>query len=123
MVRFHSIFFECYLICLGDWSDHFPLWTHYPDLRRELLKEKRNKIDGVFWMPFASFIKYFECVDICEIRADWYEVRDSSNFYPQIGMMQAYYLSRDKISNVSEETMSVDLYFQVIHSLRSHQHR
>ncbi|CAM2708585.1 unnamed protein product [Rotaria socialis] len=77
---------------IGDWSDDCLLWNENPDLHRELLKEKRSKRDGVFWMPFESFVKYFECVDICKIRPDWYEVRDSGNFYPEQGMMQAYYL-------------------------------
>ncbi|CAF1518163.1 unnamed protein product, partial [Rotaria magnacalcarata] len=77
---------------IGDWSDDCLLWNENPDLHRELLKEKRSKSDGVFWMPFESFVKYFECVDICKIRPDWYEVRDSGNFYPEQGMMQAYYL-------------------------------
>ncbi|UJR08673.1 hypothetical protein I4U23_012931 [Adineta vaga] len=72
----------------GDWSDDSSLWLENSDLRKELLKEKRSKRDGVFWMPFISFVKYFEYVDICEIRPDWYEVRDSANFYPQQGMMQ-----------------------------------
>ncbi|CAF1194395.1 unnamed protein product [Adineta ricciae] len=77
----------------GDWSDDSPLWLENADLRKELLKEKRSKRDGVFWMPFTSFVKYFECVDICKIRPDWYEVRDSANFYPEQGMMQCYYLT------------------------------
>jgi len=39
-------------------------------------------------MPFASFVKYFECVDICKLRHNWYEVRDSANFHPAPKMMQ-----------------------------------
>jgi calpain-15 len=78
-----------------------------------LLKEKRNKRDGVFWMPFASFVKYFECVDICKIRADWYEVRDSSNFYPEIGMMQCYYL---RISSLTE--LDITLHRKISKNLR-----
>ncbi len=72
----------------GDWSDDSRLWAENPDLRRELLNERRNKRDGVFWMPFVSFVKYFECVDICKLRHNWYEVRDSANFYPAQRMMQ-----------------------------------
>jgi calpain-15 len=72
----------------GDWSDDSRLWSENPDLRRELLNERRNKRDGVFWMPFASFVKYFECVDICKLRHNWYEVRDSANFHPAPKMMQ-----------------------------------
>ncbi|CAF1066092.1 unnamed protein product, partial [Didymodactylos carnosus] len=73
---------------LGDWSDDSPLWLTNPELRSELLREKRSKKDGVFWMPFSSFIKYFECVDICKLRPDWYEVRDSANFYPEISTIK-----------------------------------
>jgi calpain-15 len=89
------------------------LWNENPDLRRELLKEKRNKRDGVFWMPFQSFVKYFECVDICKIRPDWYEVRDSSNFYPEIGMMQGYYLI---IRSVTE--LDITLHRKISKNLR-----
>ncbi|CAF1331092.1 unnamed protein product, partial [Didymodactylos carnosus] len=67
---------------LGDWSDDSSLWTQNPELRSELLREKRSKKDGVFWMPFLSFVKYFEYTDICKLREGWYEVRDSANFYP-----------------------------------------
>jgi calpain-15 len=98
---------------LGDWSDHSTLWNENTDLRRELLKEKRNKRDGVFWMPFQSFVKYFECVDICKIRPDWYELRDSSNFYPEIGMMQGYYLT---IRSVTE--LDITLHRKISKNLR-----
>ena len=80
----------------GDWSDDSHLWSENPDLRRELLNEKRNKRDGVFWMPFTSFVKYFECVDICKLRHNWYEVRDSANFYPASKMMQGISLCNIK---------------------------
>lgn len=73
---------------VGDWSDDSHLWLENPDLRREILNEKRNKQDGVFWMPFTAFVKFFECVDICKLRHHWYEVRDSANFYPAQKMMQ-----------------------------------
>lgn len=79
---------------LGDWSDDSRLWMENPDLRRELLNERRNKQDGVFWMPFTAFVKFFECVDICKLRHNWYEVRDSSNFYPARKMMQGKSHSR-----------------------------
>jgi hypothetical protein len=73
----HSLCFD-----LGDWSDGSRLWTENGDLRQELLNERDNRRDGVFWMPFQSFVKYFECVDICKLRNNWYEVRDTGNFYP-----------------------------------------
>lgn len=64
-------------------------------------------------MPFESFVKYFECVDICKIRPDWYEVRDSANFYPEIGMIQAFYLT---IHNLTE--LDITLYRKISKNLR-----
>ncbi|CAF1596676.1 unnamed protein product [Rotaria sp. Silwood1] len=97
----------------GDWSDYSHLWSENPDLHFELLNNKRNKHDGVFWMPFISFVKYFECVDICKLRHNWYEVRDSSNFYPIPKMMQAYYLT---ISYATE--LDITLHRKISKNLR-----
>lgn len=105
--------YKIYYFFLGEWSDDSPLWNENPNLRQELLKEKRSKRDGVFWIPFNSFIKYFECVDICKVRPDWYEVRDSSNFYPEQGKMQAYYLN---IKTVTE--LDITLYRKISKNLR-----
>lgn len=44
-------------------------------------------------MPFEAFLKYFECVDICKIRPDWYEIRDHGDFYPNQHMSQAFHLN------------------------------
>ena len=98
---------------LGEFSDESSQWTEDSDLCREVLKDKRGLSDGVFWMPFASFVKYFECVDICKIRPDWYEVRDSSNFYPEQGMIQSYYLT---IAAATE--LDVTLYRKITKNLR-----
>lgn len=87
-----SFDFNCLISLKGDWSDQSSLWNEYPELREQLLKEKRSKRDGVFWIPFQSFVKYFECVDICKIRPNWYELRDSANFHLRNGMIQGYYL-------------------------------
>lgn len=76
------------MLIVGDWSDNSHLWTENSDLHGELLNMKQNKRDGVFWMPFISFVRYFECVDICKLRHNWYEVRDSANFYPTPKMLQ-----------------------------------
>ncbi|CAF1038399.1 unnamed protein product [Adineta steineri] len=99
----------------GDWSDNSRLWHDNPDLRRELLDEKRNKRDGVFWMPFVSFVRYFECVDICKLRHNWYEVRDTANFYPAPKMMQAYYLT---LSHSTE--LDIALHRKISKNLRIH---
>jgi calpain-15 len=107
------LFYKFVLFYLGDWSDDSPLWSQNPELCRDLLKEKRSKRDGVFWMPFSSFVKYFECVDICKIRPDWYEVRDSSNFSPHVGMMQGYHL---RIRNTTE--LDITLHRKISQNLR-----
>lgn len=45
----------------GEWSDSSPQWT--PELRQQLEVNKTN--DGVFFMDFASWRKYFYDYQIC----------------------------------------------------------
>ncbi|XP_063237124.1 calpain-D-like [Bacillus rossius redtenbacheri] len=55
----------------GDWSDGSPIWT--PQLRETLMPKGAS--DGVFWISFEDVLKYFDCIDICKVRAGWSEVR------------------------------------------------
>lgn len=60
----------------GDWSDESSNWT---DELREQLKPNRAQ-EGVFWVSFSDFQRYFEKVDVCKIRSDWHELRYEGYF-------------------------------------------
>lgn len=51
----------------GDWSDHSKKWT--TRLRAQVNGE--NKEDGVFFMTFEDFIKFFTRTTICFYQDDY----------------------------------------------------
>lgn len=62
----------------GDWSDESSTWT---DELRDLLMP-HGASEGVFWISFEDVLKYFDCIDICKVRAGWDEVRLQGTLQP-----------------------------------------
>ncbi len=101
----------------GDWSETSSKWT--PELRKILGLKKQpisaknrqlttalqsdnhfynqnsrgNSDEGIFWMSFNDFSKYFGIIDVCKTRLDLYESRMSGYFNPEgTREMQAYHM-------------------------------
>ncbi|CAH4000476.1 unnamed protein product [Pieris brassicae] len=57
----------------GPWAHGCPRWTEH--VRRQLPVCTADRDQGVFWISFEDVLKYFDCIDICKVRAGWHEVR------------------------------------------------
>eukprot|EP00598_Pedospumella_elongata_P001962 CAMPEP_0184979376 /NCGR_PEP_ID=MMETSP1098-20130426/9690_1 /TAXON_ID=89044 /ORGANISM="Spumella elongata, Strain CCAP 955/1" /LENGTH=351 /DNA_ID=CAMNT_0027502687 /DNA_START=199 /DNA_END=1251 /DNA_ORIENTATION=+ len=47
----------------GDWSDNSPLWNTHTGVALEIGKPEKKE-DGIFYMCWEDFIKYFNVVDV-----------------------------------------------------------
>ena len=48
----------------GAWSDESELWQKHPQVKEEC-KPAMDADDGMFWMAWGDFLKYFGTVDVC----------------------------------------------------------
>jgi len=47
----------------GDWGDKSPLWQQHSSVKSHCKME--DKDDGMFWMSWDDFQRYFKSIDIC----------------------------------------------------------
>ena len=84
--------------------------------------------EGIFWMSFNDFRKYFGIIDVCKTRLDLYESRMSGYFNPEgTREMQAYHMVVFEASQIDiglfhktnknrRENSDLDLSFVVLKS-------
>lgn len=84
----------------GDWSDTSKLWTE--DLKKQLNPTLSK--EGVFWIAFTDFQKYFEKVDVCKLRESWNESR-YEGYFP-MSCLDSRYLA---VFAITVEESSTDL--------------
>eukprot|EP00040_Diaphanoeca_grandis_P027373 m.155703 g.155703 ORF g.155703 m.155703 type:complete len:1003 (+) comp30951_c0_seq1:152-3160(+) len=60
----------------GPWSKDSCEWTK--ELRREMPRCEGE--DGMFWISFDDFVRYFATVDVCQINRKWDSVRLKGEF-------------------------------------------
>eukprot|EP01041_Mallomonas_annulata_P005248 gene5248-10501_t len=60
----------------GDWSDSSPLWQTHPGVALEIGRPDISN-DGIFYMSFDDFIKYFDMIDVlyCGVSMDTLHLR------------------------------------------------
>jgi calpain-15 len=65
----------------GAWSDASELWT---EEMKSIFKPSFDKFDGIFWMSFDDFLRYFDSINVCHqfapSQAAWRETRVTSCF-------------------------------------------
>jgi len=49
----------------GRWADHAPEWDDLPQDAPDWMQNYRPDDDGVFWMLFDDFIRYFNTIYVC----------------------------------------------------------
>lgn len=72
-----------YKIWQGEWSEQCSKWT--PRLRSafgfsQINTPEKLSQDGIFWIGFEDFLKYFQYVYVCKHRQNLYEQRISTRF-------------------------------------------
>ncbi|KAF6040030.1 CAPN15 [Bugula neritina] len=58
----------------GNWCEYSECWNLVPENERNKLMTK-GAADGLFWISFTDWLKYFNAVYICFVREGWHETR------------------------------------------------
>lgn len=53
----------------GAWSDNSKEWISIPDMTKKEISLNFAH-DGEFWISFQDFLKYFDCLEICNLSPD-----------------------------------------------------
>jgi hypothetical protein len=93
----------------GDWSDKSDLWNKHPTVKLEMgftsLAEginfsvgKEARDDGIFYMSWNDFLKYFDGVDVCVLSNDLDDIEmdlkeDYGIFGPILGCIIGKHIS------------------------------
>ncbi|KEG09388.1 calpain family cysteine protease-like protein [Trypanosoma grayi] len=66
----------------GDWSDNSAMWKTYPLIKVICRPEK--KADGIFWIEWKDFVRFFEDGCVCFYRPGYHEYRIPGVFHWEI---------------------------------------
>lgn len=53
----------------GEWGWNWFGWINNPELKKRLGAD--SSFPGTFWISFENFVKYFDSVDVAQIRENW----------------------------------------------------